>query len=59
MAANETGGLGLYEAGFSSMESFVQYEMKSTGHIGDILYDGGQICLLLSENINASMNTGE
>jgi hypothetical protein len=45
VAMNETGGLSLYDAEFSGMESSVQYELKSTGHITDIVYEGGQIGL--------------
>jgi hypothetical protein len=45
VARNEAGGLSLYDAVFLSMESFVQYEMKSAGPITDIVYEGGQIRL--------------
>jgi hypothetical protein len=45
VAINETGGLKLYDAAFQSMGSFVQYEMKSTGYITDIVYEDGQVCL--------------
>lgn len=45
VAMNETGGLSLYDAEISSMESFVQYEMKSTGYITDIVYEDSQIRL--------------
>ena len=45
VAANEKGGLSLYDAGFPAMDSFVRYEMKTTGRLADIVYDGGRICL--------------
>ncbi len=45
VAKSETGGLSLYDASFSSMENFIRYEMKSTGHITDIVYESGQILL--------------
>ncbi len=45
VAASATGGLSLHDAGFPMMDSFVQFEMKSIGHIADIVYEGGQICL--------------
>jgi hypothetical protein len=45
VAMNETGGLSLYGADFVNMESFVQYELKSTGFITDIVFEGGQIGL--------------
>jgi hypothetical protein len=45
VAESEAGGLSLYDANNSSMESFVQFEMMCTGHIADIVYEGGQVCL--------------
>jgi hypothetical protein len=45
VAESGAGGLSLYDTNFSSMESFVRFEMISTGHIADIVYEGGQTCL--------------
>ncbi len=45
VAKSETGRLSLYNASFSSMESFVRYEMKSTVHITDIVFESGKILL--------------
>ncbi len=45
VAKSETGCLSLYDASFSSMENFVRYDMKSTGHITDIVFEGGKILL--------------
>ncbi len=45
VAANLAGGLSLYDTGISSMDSFVQFEMKSAGYIADIVYESGKIGL--------------
>ncbi|MCL6460065.1 MAG: M56 family metallopeptidase, partial [Gorillibacterium sp.] len=42
---NGSGGLALYEASFTSMDSFVNIEMKATKHISDIVFKEGQITL--------------
>ena len=45
VAKNGTGGLSLYDAEFTSMQSCVQYGLKSTGLIADVAYRDGLICL--------------
>lgn len=45
VAKNGFGGLSLYDAEITSMESFTQFEMKSNGRLADIVYEEGEVSL--------------